>query len=243
MRCTVLTGVSRGLGAALFDELLTSGDRVLALGRRFTAAQRAAARAAPGRIELRRADLADALSLPTAAELAAFADGAAQVVMVHNAAVIEPLGAIGTLRTDQVVRAVTVNITAPILLTNALLANLPVPLEIDQQLVTVLFVSSGAAHRVSGGRAVYSASKAAGEMFFKTLTAEYEGDGRVRVAIVDPGIMDTGMQARLRRHTRHGGFLPGGDRFIRLAEQGMLPSPEEVARKIAEEHFHRDPVT
>lgn len=239
MRCTVLTGVSRGLGAALFDELLDSGDRLLALGRRFTAAQRAAARAAPERIALRRVDLADSLSLPTATELAAFAAGAAQVVLVHNAAVIEPLGAIGTLDADQLIRAVTVNITAPIVLTNALLAGLPVA----DQSVTVLFISSGAAHRVSGGRAIYSTSKRAGEMFFETLAAEYESDRRVRVAIVDPGIMDTGMQAELRRHARRGGFLPGADRFLRLAEERMLPSPEEVARKIAEEHFRRDPVS
>jgi NAD(P)-dependent dehydrogenase (short-subunit alcohol dehydrogenase family) len=101
----------------------------------------------------------------------------------------------------------------------------------------VVFVSSGAAHRISGGRAVYSASKRAGEGFFETLAAEYEGDRRVRVAIVDPGIMDTGMQAQLRRHASRGGYLPGGDRFLRLAEQGLLPSPEEVARKITEEHF------
>jgi benzil reductase ((S)-benzoin forming) len=36
VRSIVLTGVSRGLGAAFFDELAGRGDRILGLGRHFT---------------------------------------------------------------------------------------------------------------------------------------------------------------------------------------------------------------
>src|SRR5439155_12702703 len=99
MRSAVITGVSRGLGAALFDEFHRAGDRVLALGRRFTAAQRAAARAEPDRVRLRETDLTDPAALPGAAELAAFAGGGgdAEIVLVHNAAVFEPFAPIGAL--------------------------------------------------------------------------------------------------------------------------------------------------
>src|SRR5262245_66538110 len=40
MVATVITGVSRGLGSALFDELAHRGHRLLALGRHFTDDQR-----------------------------------------------------------------------------------------------------------------------------------------------------------------------------------------------------------
>ena len=62
----VITGVSGGLGAALFDEFRMAGDRVLALGRRFTDAQHAAERGDPQRIRLRQTDLSYPNALPTA---------------------------------------------------------------------------------------------------------------------------------------------------------------------------------
>lgn len=49
--------------------------------------------------------------------------------------------------------------------------------------------------------------------------------------------MDTPMQAQIRGHVTHGGYLPGGERYLRLAAEGVLPSPAEVARKIAAEHL------
>lgn len=236
----VITGVSRGLGAALFDELVDADDRVMAIGRRFTAEQQARARALPDQVTLWQADLTTAVSLPTPAELSIFLAGASQVALVHNAAVIEPLGAIGTLQWEQIVRGVSVNLVAPMLLTNALLAALaeqggtPAP---PYRQITVLFISSSAAHRINGGRAVYAATKRAGEVFFETLAAEHHSDARVRAAVVDPGIMDTPMQARIRGHVLRGGYLPGGERYLRLAAERVLPSPVEVARKITAEHL------
>lgn len=240
MSTVVITGVSGGLGAALFDELVDAGDRVLAIGRRFTARQQARARALPDQVALWRADLTNVVSLPTSAELSAFLAGAPEIALVHNAAVIEPLGAIGTLNLQQIARGVSVNLLAPMLLTNTLLAALDgqsgAP-ALPHRQVTVLFVSSSAAHRISGGRGVYAATKRGGEVFFETLAAEHHGDRRVRVAVVDPGIMDTPMQVQIRGHVTHGGYLPGGERYLRLAAEGVLPSPAEVARKIAAEHL------
>ena len=117
----IITGVSRGLGAAFFDEFHAAGDRVLALGRRFTDGQHAAERAEPQRIRLRQVDLGYPATLPNAAELASFVQDASEVVLVHNAAVLEPVGAIGALSAEEIQRAVAVNLTAPMLLTNAVL--------------------------------------------------------------------------------------------------------------------------
>src|SRR5690348_1643826 len=69
MRCVVLTGVSRGLGAALFAELAGRGDRIFAIGRHFADEQRTLAAAEPDRITLHEADLADPGTLPDAGTL------------------------------------------------------------------------------------------------------------------------------------------------------------------------------
>lgn len=241
MQVDVVTGVSRGLGAALFDEFHLAGDRILALGRRFTDRQRAAASAEPDRIRLRTTELADPASLPDAAELGAFLDAGepGPIVLVHNAAEFEPFGPIGALPPAKVATAVAVNLTAPMLLTNALFAREPIPTQGARRRpgreITVLYVSSSAAHRVSGGRSVYGSTKRAGEMFFASLDDERSPD--VRVVIVDPGIMNTEMQIVVRQHAHDDPYFPGRERFLERHEQGQLPSPVEVARRIISEHL------
>lgn len=247
MRTVVITGVSSGLGAALFDQLAGRGDRVLALGRHFTPAQRALAEREPERVTLQAADLAELGSLPDAEELAEALRGAAGAALVHNAAVIEPIGSVGALEPAQVTRAVTVNLTAAMLLTNAFLAAAARP-------ARVLFISSGAARRVIEGWSVYCATKSGGEMFFAALAAEAalateaaEGaqaaqaaeastagarTGQVSVACVNPGVMDTPMQDTIRAAD-----FPDRQRYAEEHARGELANPADVARKIISEHL------
>jgi NAD(P)-dependent dehydrogenase (short-subunit alcohol dehydrogenase family) len=236
----VITGVSGGLGAALFDEFRLAGDRILALGRRFTEAQHAAERSDPQRIRLRQTDLSYPNALPSAAELSSFMHGAGEVVLINNAAVIRPVGAIGALPADQVGYAVAVNFTAPMLLTNALLGagvirqggdrpgSAAVPL-------TVVFVSSGAAHRPVGGWAVYNATKRGAEAYFDTLSAQHTGDPQIRVVNVNPGVMDTPMQEALRQYAAGPAYFPDRGRFVGMHTNGELAPPADIARKIIAE--------
>ena len=228
MRTVVITGVSQGLGAALLDELYGRGDRVVALGRRFTEQQQGLAATDPDRMVLRHADLSDPATLPTREELAGLLGE--HVVLVHNAGVVEPIGAVGELPPRAVAEAVTINLTAPMLLTNAVLAARP-----DAARVQILFVSSGAASRVVEGWAAYCASKAGGEMFFRVLAAQVAGDNRYTVASVNPGVMDTGMQTTIRATAS--GYFPDRQRYQGLHERGELPTPAQVARRIVAEHL------
>ena len=228
MAATVITGVSRGLGRALFAELAGRGHRVLALGRHFTEDQRELAAAEPDRFRLYEVDLSTG-STPTA-ELGEFLGGETTdpAVLIHNAGVVEPIGRVGTLDPAELTRSVRVNLLAPMLLTNAFLAargNRP---------ARVLFISSGAASKVVGGWAAYCATKAGGEMFFTVAAAELDDDDRVRVVNVNPGVMDTDMQGVLREST---GWFPRREHYVGLAERGELPSPEDVAAGIVSEHL------
>ena len=84
---------------------------------------------------------------------------------------------------------------------------------------------------------MYGSTKRGGEMFFASLDDERAADDRVRVVIVDPGIMDTDMQAVVREHARADAYFPGRERFIERYERGELPSPTDVARRIIKEHL------
>ncbi|GAA4211371.1 SDR family NAD(P)-dependent oxidoreductase [Actinocatenispora rupis] len=226
MVATVLTGVSRGLGRELFAALAARGDTLLAVGRGFTDEQRRAARAEPDRIRLATADLS-VPEVPDVATFVAATDG--PLALVHNAGSVEPVGAVGTLDAARVTATVHVNLLAPMLLTNALLA------AATDRPVRVVFVSSGAARRVIGGWATYCATKAGGEMFFDAVAGQYAEDPRVSVANVNPGVMDTDMQALLRGSTDV--YFPDRERYAGLAARGELPSPAEVAARIVAEHL------
>lgn len=225
MRSVILTGISRGLGADLFAQLSGDGDRILGIGRRFTDEQVSLATAEPSRVRLHQAELADPTTLPGTDTLGEFlAGGSGPAVLIHNAGVVEPIGPIGQLPGAATVAAVGVNLTAPLLLTNAFMSALP-----PGRPARVLFISSGAAHRTIENWSVYSATKRGAEMFFDSLRAEHPD---VYVANVNPGVMDTGMQAALRASD-----FPDRDRYVGLHDRGELPDPAEVARRIIEQHL------
>jgi NAD(P)-dependent dehydrogenase (short-subunit alcohol dehydrogenase family) len=227
----VITGVSRGLGRALFDRLAARGDTVLALGRRFTAAQEALATGS-GRVTLRPTDLRDPAALPGVDELRGALAGADEVALIHNAGVVEPIGKIGTLEPAALAATVSVNLTAPMVLTNAFLAARPAGAR-----TRILFVSSGAAHRVIEGWAAYCATKAGGEMFFEAVAAQLSGEPDATAVNVNPGVMDTDMQGAIRDAAQAGAYFPDSDRFLGLHERGELPDPAQVADRIVAAHL------
>ncbi len=140
---------------------------------------------------------------------------------------VSPIGAVGELSGPELAASVAVNLAAPMVLTNAFLTATG-----KDQRRSVLFVSSGAARRVVGGWAAYCAAKAGAAMFFRAL-AEQEGE-RTTVAEVDPGVMDTGMQAQIRDAS---GYFPESRRFHDRHAAGELADPGEVARTIIKKHL------
>jgi benzil reductase ((S)-benzoin forming) len=229
MKAYVITGISGGLGKAFFEIMTSLSDevRVIGISRRFLPEQEALAAEHPERIRLVKCDLSRPEELPTAAQMAEYLadDRIDEVVLINNAAVVEPIGPIGTLDPATLVSAAQVNFTAAQVLTNALFA---VPKVGKAEVaIKVLNISSGAAKRPIEGWAAYCAAKAGNEMFFDVLAAQYAHESRVRISNINPGVMDTAMQAKIRASE-----FPTRQRFVSLKEEGQLPTPEEVARKI-----------
>jgi benzil reductase ((S)-benzoin forming) len=203
VRCVVITGVSRGLGLALAEQLLEDpGTRVVALGRSAFEHER---------LTLLRCDFTRPESLPDASAFRGLLGSSDEVVLIHNAATVEPIGQVGSLAEAAVVDAVNVNLLTPILITNALVAALA------RYPDKTIFMSTGATKRIVDGWSVYSATKRGGEAFFE----------HVGATIINPGIMDTGMQAAIREAE-----FEGQERFHELFHTGQLPNPADVARRL-----------
>jgi NAD(P)-dependent dehydrogenase (short-subunit alcohol dehydrogenase family) len=208
----IITGGGTGLGRAIALGLAQRGYPLLIVGRRsgplLETAQLAAASC-----EVVVADIA------TTAGRAAVADavGARQVAMlVHNAAVLTPVGPLATLAEDEWRQAMQVNVDAPLFLTQALLPRLAGG--------RVLHISSGAARNPLAGWGAYCVSKAALFMLYQMLNAEHDD---FAVASVRPGVVDTPMQELIRGQDP--ADFPAVERFRRLQQEGQLRSPEEVA--------------
>ncbi len=214
-----VTGVSGGLGAALAKALLDGGFEVVGIGRR------AADGLADARFRLIECDLADVRAVAAAAAMLADAASArpSRAVLVNNAAVAGPIGALGTLAPSQVADAIAVNLASPAVLCDAFCR------AFAQGERRVINVSSGAAAMALPGSAVYCASKAALESLTRTLAAEMH-DPAFRAVAIRPGIIDTPMQAFMR--SQPASRLPDVAKFVEFHRGGQLAAADDVAARI-----------
>jgi len=121
-------------------------------------------------------------------------------------------------------RLIAVNVVGPYLCARAVL-----PQMLERGSGRIINLSSAAADRNLTGTSAYNASKAALERFSGTLAAELEGSGIV-VAILRPGMVDTPMQAEIRRTPTH--LFPRVATWEAIYNQGKLRSPAEPAQAI-----------
>lgn len=231
----ILTGASRGLGAALARGLIARGVELLCLSRsRDDALQDAAARAG---VELAqwRIDLAE--PAPAAARLAEYLQargpgGLTQLLLINNAAMLERPGAFETQAPEVVQSALRVGLEAPLLLCAAVLkATSGWPAE-----RRVLNISSGLGRRPLAGVTTYCAIKAGLDHFSRSLAEEQAGRAQpVRVCALAPGIIDTGMQRQLRGADRSG--FAAQTVFEGFHRSGALDSAERAAAKVLDVLF------
>ncbi len=229
----VLTGHSRGLGGALARCLLAQGAAVLGIARRVQPGLAAAH--GPRLVEV-PLDLAD----PTAVQawlatgaLSNWLAGASRAVLVNSAGTVQPMRPIGGLgmggggtgrtRVDEPARAVALNLTTPLMLTDAFVAATA-----DCADRRVAHVSSGAARNPYAGWSTYCATKAALDMHARA--AQLDAVPRLRVASVAPGVIDTDMQADIRRTVPTD--FPMQARFVTMKQDGMLADAADVSARL-----------
>jgi benzil reductase ((S)-benzoin forming) len=226
-RAIIITGTSSGLGKSFFDLLKSRGSSLICISRRFLPEQGAAALS--GNILLIKHDLRDVDNLLKSCSLERRLEqiNPEEVVFINNAGVVGPIGPVGSIRPDEMLVSIKVNMAAPILLANELKS------WCDKAAARfkILNISTGAAVRPIPGWAMYCSTKAGTRMFFEVIN---QSEGQ-EVINIDPGVMDTGMQADIRQSSAEN--FPLHDYFSGLKDSGALVSPEEKAREIIEKYL------
>jgi NAD(P)-dependent dehydrogenase (short-subunit alcohol dehydrogenase family) len=214
-KSALVTGASRGLGAALARRLARKGARIVLVARHAEPldAVVSSIRAAGGAAHALVADVADKHAVyplaGAAAELAGPID-----ILIHNASELgpTPLRLLLDTECEDLERVLAVNLVGPFRLTKAIAGSMAL-----RGTGTIVHVSSDASVNAYPTWGAYSASKAALDHLGRVLAAELEPHG-VRVLSVDPGDMNTAL---------HAAAVPDAD-------PAALADPDDVAARIVE---------
>jgi NAD(P)-dependent dehydrogenase (short-subunit alcohol dehydrogenase family) len=210
-RIALVTGASRGIGAATALALARAGAHVVAVARTVGGLEELddAVRAAGGTATLVPLDLTDTDGIIRLA--AALQERYRRLdVLIGNAGLVGPSSPLDHVQPNDWIQVMAVNVTANWHLIRAMNALLRA-----SDAGRAVFISSGAAHDLRTYRGPYSVSKAALEALVRTYAAETESTP-VRVNLVNPGPTRTRMRAQV---------MPGED-------PTTLPPPQAVAEKI-----------
>lgn len=208
----LVTGASRGIGAAVAEALAAAGAHVILTARdaKTLEAVEEGIFAAGGSATIAPLDLAETDAIARLA--AAMSERWGKLdVLIHAAALLPQLSPVGDIDLTAFNKALTVNVLA----TQALIARFGPLLKKSADPRFVYFTTSVAAKpRAFWG--AYAATKAAAENLIDSYAQEARNTDRVRVAIIDPGATRTQMRARA---------YPGED-------PASVKPPEAVAERV-----------
>lgn len=227
MKFAVITGVSKGLGESAAKFLLETGVHVIGISR--SQNNRLAQIAAENNTKFIHysCDLGDLAKIEdTFAQLSSelFARDPEVIYLVNNAAVLGPIDQAMNISGAELAYHIQVNTMAPMVITNLLLQKAT---KNEVPLISVT-VTSGAAERPVYGWSAYCSTKASMNMYTKTVALEQEQQGTGnKVFAFSPGVMDTGMQEKIRASSPEE-FADVGT-FRSYKENNLLSSTEAVA--------------
>ncbi|BBI31001.1 SDR family NAD(P)-dependent oxidoreductase [Cohnella abietis] len=225
MKAFIVTGASRGLGFEICKQLIRRNHLIFSIARNNNEFLLELATHNDCKIHSIKYDLQytegipdliqEVLKLVSNTELDS-------ITLINNAAQVTPLGPADCCTTEETVRNVQINLLAPIVVSQSFIQQTN-QLNIHRAIVNI---SSGSAKHAAAGMSVYCASKAALDMF--TSCVQLESHKLLTIYTVDPGMVDTDMQALARNEE----LLPMAAFFREAKVTGSLKSAEDAARKI-----------
>ncbi|MBP6031558.1 MAG: SDR family NAD(P)-dependent oxidoreductase [Sphingobium sp.] len=211
-RLALVTGASRGIGAATAVALGAAGAHVILVARTTDALEEVESliHDAGGSATIAPLDLIDGESI---GRLASAISGRWQAldILVLNAAQLGSLASVPAIDTKEFAKVMTLNVSAQ----QALIAAFDPMLRASSD-ARVLALTSSVAHKPRPYWGGYAATKAALEALVLAYGEEVKNISAIRAHIVDPGATATVMRAKA---------FPGED-------QTTLKSPEAVAQAI-----------
>lgn len=226
----IITGSSRGLGAAIAEQLLQPGHRLLCMARRANDGLAELASRRGAGLEQWQVDLAAPATVAARLDdwLAALdGTGYASATLINNAGVLSRMGPIDATTSDDLANALRVGLEAPMLLTASFLRQ-------TRQWAgprKVLNISSGLGRRAMAGSASYCAAKAGLDHFSRcTALDEAARPNGARIVSLAPGVIDTDMQSELRAGDP--ADFPDRANFVKLKTAGQLVTPAATAERV-----------
>jgi sepiapterin reductase len=228
-KVVILTGASRGLGAALAEKLLGPDTRLICIARspNDELGEHAAKRNAW--LDYYLADLSDVAS--TEALATSICEGllpdAESYTLINNAGILGPVDKAEALTAMEITSTFAVNVVAAVTFTAQFLA-------VTRTFTgkrRVVNISSGAARTPYAGWAVYCASKAALDMITRCAKLDEEGAANpARFVSLAPGVVDTQMQMMVRNTSEEA--FPKRQHFLDLKATDKLTPPNDAANSI-----------
>jgi NADP-dependent 3-hydroxy acid dehydrogenase YdfG len=219
MKKAIITGHSKGLGAGITAALLAEQYKILGLSR-------SALPDFESGLEQVALDLGSVDALAgwlDGGQMERFLEGTDSALLINNAGIVEPIAPLGRQGAAAIARAVTVNISAALMLADAFAAastNIA-----DRR---IIHISSGAGRNAYSGWSVYCATKAALDQHANGVREDSLPG--LKIESLAPGVIDTDMQSTIRATSEEDFALRS--RFVELKTSGALASPEEVGSKI-----------
>lgn len=178
----IVTGVSRGLGKAIVEELLGRKEHVIGIGRTHSFDH--------PNFSFLECDF----STPDKIENLEFPQLKGTVTLINNAGIIGDIKRISDQKNLDLEHVMAVNVISPMQLTQLIYGKVE-----SKNDFTLVNISSGAANRAIPSWSSYCASKAALNMLTETFyLEEIEKGNHPKVYAVAPGVIDTDMQTQIR---------------------------------------------
>ena len=225
MKTVIITGASRGLGAATAAIAAELGAHVVLNARsaETLAAQVERIRAAGGRASFVAGDLTQGEVCRRLVATAIEETGRLDAV-INNAGILEPIGTISQSDPQEWERNLAINLMAPVRLAQAALPHL------RPSRGRIINVSSGAAVHPVFAWGAYCVAKAGLNQLTRQLAAE---EDEVTALAIRPGVVDTEMQAQIRQQGAASMPEEVYERFVRYHEEGELLPPALPGRALA----------
>jgi len=179
----IITGTARGLGYDIFQSLLLEKQNIITINRSpFNYKYNIT-------FDFSEIDKLESMLFP---QLREEIKEYKSIIMILNAALIDPIKEIGHYETNDIIKIVNINTISPISLSNFIIK--------ENKEGVIINLSSGGIDFNFEGLGLYTSTKIATHKFFNISNIE---DTRMSFLNFDPGSMDTQMTKKLRDEKNH----------------------------------------
>ena len=213
MISVILSGASTGLGASLYRQLSQENVIITVIGR-----------SSPN--DMREQDCFIQMNFADEIQFNCDADkDVSKVVFISNAGSIEPIDLARNISMADFKENHMINFYAPYAISIAITKmtqerNIP---------FNIVNISTGASQNAIAGWSAYCSSKSAIKIALDCIAEEND---HVGVVHLDPGVVDTNMQKKIRNSSLTA--MPNRQKFINYFHQGLLKDPQIAALEIAQ---------